>query len=86
MIRPPAGVNLMAFLIRFQRACWNRMGSASMWCLRAIEVDHELKLSLAEIVAADIDDVVDELMGVDRSRVRRGATRGGCARGRGGRR
>ena len=29
------------------------------------EVDRELKLGVLEIVAADIDDVVDELMGVD---------------------
>ena len=41
---PPAGVNLIAFLIRFQRACWNRIGSASIWCRLSEQVDVELKL------------------------------------------
>ena len=31
VIVPPGGVNLIAFLRRFQRTCWNRAGSASTW-------------------------------------------------------
>ena len=29
VIVPPSGVNLIAFLSRFQRTCWSRIGSAS---------------------------------------------------------
>ena len=35
VIVPPAGVNLTAFLIRFQTTCWSRAGSASTWCAGA---------------------------------------------------
>ena len=52
----------------------------------SVQVDRELKLGRFEVVAADVDDVVDELMGVDELAFRRGASRVGSARGRGGRR
>ena len=31
VIVPPSGVNLTAFLIRFQKTCWSRAGSALTW-------------------------------------------------------
>ncbi len=38
VIVPPVGVNLSAFLIRFQITCWSRAGSASAWCRSAARV------------------------------------------------
>ena len=60
---PPAGVNLIAFLTRFQRTCCSRIGSASTWC--PPRVRSRESSACAEILLADFDDVVNQFVGVD---------------------
>ena len=59
-------MNLTAFLIRFQKTCWSRAGSASTWWRGGREVERRAAAPCrCDLAAADLDGLADQVVGVD---------------------